>query len=453
MNPPLEVCILAAGIGSRMQSNKPKVLQTLAGRPLLDYLLDAAEALETFAVHVVIGQGADEVRAAFADRTDINWVFQAERLGTGHAVQQVTPHLGDHSRTLIMLGDCPLVEVDTLRSLVDLDADLSVLTVDLDDPFGYGRIIRDGEQIRSIVEEKDASESEKLIREINTGLMAVDSARLKLWLEMLTDDNAQKEYLITDIVGHANDAGCAVKAHKVADPLEVTGINTFVQLSGLERSLQAKRVEELMTGGVQVMDPARLDIRGQVSAGRGVKLDVNVILEGEVTLGDNVEIGPNCVIRDAVIGDGCAVRANSVVEEATLRNDCIVGPFARLRPGAELEEEVHIGNFVEVKKSSIGKRSKANHLAYLGDATIGADVNIGAGTITCNYDGAFKHQTQIGDGAFIGTNASLVAPVTIGSGTTVGAGSTIAKDVESEVLVVGRAQQVVIKGWQKPVKS
>ncbi len=453
MSDHLEIAILAAGIGSRMRSNKAKVLQTLAAKPLLGYLLDAVEQLNPAAIHVVIGQDADNVKAAFSDLKNINWVHQAERLGTGHAMQQVYPHLQGKGRVLVLLGDCPLIQSETIRRLVGQEADLSILTVDMDDPFNYGRIIRDGAQILQIVEEKDANDVQKRIKEINTGVMAADVSDLGIWLSQLTNDNAQAEYLLTDIVEHANADGKKVSGWKVEDPFEVTGINTFVQLAGLERALQSKQTEELMLLGVQVMDPSRLDIRGAVTAGQGVRLDVNVILEGEVTLGDNVDIGPNCLIKDSTIESGVQIRANSVIEEATVGPGAIIGPFARLRPGAELAAEVHIGNFVEVKKSYIGRGSKANHLAYIGDATIGEGVNYGAGAITCNYDGANKHQTVIEDDAFIGTNVSLVAPVTVGTGATVGAGSAVSKDVGANELAVARGKQVTIKNWNRPVKD
>jgi len=453
MSDHLEIAILAAGIGSRMRSNKAKVLQTLAAKPLLGYLLDAVEQLNPAAIHVVIGQDADNVKAAFSDLKNINWVHQAERLGTGHAMQQVYPHLQGKGRVLVLLGDCPLIQSETIRRLVGQEADLSILTVDMDDPFNYGRIIRDGAQILQIVEEKDANDVQKRIKEINTGVMAADVSDLGIWLSQLTNDNAQAEYLLTDIVEHANADGKKVSGWKVEDPFEVTGINTFVQLAGLERALQSKQTEELMLLGVQVMDPSRLDIRGAVTAGQGVRLDVNVILEGEVTLGDNVDIGPNCLIKDSTIESGVQIRANSVIEEATVGPGAIIGPFARLRPGAELAAEVHIANFVEVKKSYMGRGSKANHLAYIGDATIGEGVNYGAGAITCNYDGANKHQTVIEDDAFIGTNVSLVAPVTVGTGATVGAGSAVSKDVGANELAVARGKQVTIKNWNRPVKD
>lgn len=451
---PLEITILAAGVGSRMRSNKPKVLQTLSGRTILEYLLAAADSLKPTAIHLVVGHGAEMVRSAVAHRSDINVVVQSERRGTGHAMQQVAPHLQDKSRILMLLGDCPLIQPATLKALCGTAADLAVLTVEMDDPFGYGRIVRvPSGDIKAIVEEKDASDAEKQIREINTGVMAADAASLKYWLNQLTDDNAQQEYLLTDIVRHATTGGSPVTACLTENPLEVTGVNTYVQLAELERALQKQRATDLMLQGVQLMDPARLDIRGEVRAGPGVMIDINVILEGKVDLGEDVTIGPNCVIKDAVIEAGSEIRANTIIDGALVGAGSIVGPFARLRPGAELARSVHIGNFVEVKKSRLGEGTKANHLAYLGDATIGADVNVGAGTITCNYDGVNKHETRIGDGAFIGTNASLVAPVEIGAGSTVGAGSTITKNVEPEVLAVSRSKQVAVSNWQRPTKT
>lgn len=446
----LEICILAAGVGSRMRSNRPKTLQPLAGRPLLAHLLDTVAQLEADQTHVIVGQGADEVRAAFADRTDINWVYQHERLGTGHAMQQAVPSLAAHGRVLMLLGDAPLISLASLRSLTESTSDLSILSVDMAEPFNYGRIIRDGERVTRIVEEKDASDAEQLITEINTGVMCASTAGLRDWLARLDSDNAQQEYLLTDIVEHANAAGCLVSAIKAKDPVEVTGINTFEQLANLERHYQMTRAKELMAQGVHLADPARVDIRGELTTGADVSIDVNVIFEGSVKLGDGVRIGPNCVIKDTVIGAGSVIKANSVTEGATIGSNCSVGPFARLRPGAVLADEVGIGNFVEVKKTTLGRGSKASHLAYLGDSTLGEGVNIGAGTITCNYDGVNKYETHIGDGAFIGSNSSLVAPVTIGAGSTVGAGSTITKDVDEQVLAIGRGKQVTISNWQRP---
>lgn len=446
----LEVCILAAGVGSRMKSDGPKVLQPLAGRPLLSYLLDTVSSLSPFRVHVVVGKGGDEVRDTFRQAGGINWVEQVERLGTGHAVMQAVPHLEDGSRLLVLLGDTPLVRPETLRRLAGLASDLSVLSVLMPDPTGYGRIVRNGDRVTRIVEEADATDEQKRIREVNTGVMVADVRFLKSWLRLLTNDNAQSEYLLTDIVEQADKGQAKVIACIAENPDEVAGINSFVQLSALERKMQKTKATELMEQGVQIIDPARFDLRGTLKAGTGVRVDINVILEGRVELGDKVTIGPNVVIRDAIVGAGTEIKANSLVEEATLGRNCRVGPFARLRPGVELCDEVHVGNFVEVKKTRLGKGSKANHLAYLGDSTLGEGVNIGAGTITCNYDGVNKHQTRIGDGAFIGSNASLVAPVSIGAGSTVGAGSTITNDVPSQALAVGRGKQKSISSWRRP---
>jgi bifunctional UDP-N-acetylglucosamine pyrophosphorylase/glucosamine-1-phosphate N-acetyltransferase len=354
---------------------------------------------------------------------------------------------------LILLGDAPLVKRATLDELTSVDADLTVLTVDMVEPYNYGRILRQDERVMEIIEEKDANKQQRSITEINSGVMVADGKKLVSWLKQLTDDNAQKEFLLTDIVRYANNEGSIVKAYKTDDPVEVTGINTFSQLAGLERALQHKTAQQLMDQGVQLMDPARIDVRGNLVVGRGVSIDVNAIFEGEVTIGDDVAIGPNCVITDSQIGTGSVIKANSVLERAIVGERCSVGPFARLRPGAELEDEVAVGNFVEIKKSKLGKGSKASHLTYLGDSSIGAGANIGAGTITCNYDGVNKYETHIGDGAFIGSNSSLVAPVSIGAGATVGAGSTITKDVEANALALGRGKQKSIANWQRPTKK
>lgn len=449
----LEVCILAAGVGSRMCSDKPKVLQTLAGKPLLAHLLETVSSLSPTKVHVVVGQGAEEVKARFAERTDIEWVYQAERKGTGHAMQQAVPGIDPSSRVLILLGDAPLVKKTTLEALLSVDADLTVLSVDMDEPFNYGRILREHERVLGIIEERDATQVQRSINEINSGVMVAKAGKLLSWLEQLTDDNAQKEFLLTDIVRYANDGASTVRAYKTDDPVEVTGINTFTQLAGLERALQLKKAHQLMDQGVQLLDPKRLDVRGNLAAARGVSIDVNVIFEGEVTLGKDVTIGSNCLITDSIIGAGSVIKPNSVLEQVIVGERCTVGPFARLRPGAELGDEAAVGNFVEIKKTKLGKGSKASHLTYLGDSTIGSGVNIGAGTITCNYDGVNKYQTLIGDGAFIGSNSSLVAPVSIGAGATIGAGSTITKDVEENVLALGRGKQKSITNWLKPTKQ
>ena len=453
MSQSLEICILAAGVGSRMRSDKPKVLQTLAGKPLLEHLLETVSSLSPTRIHVVVGQGSDEIKAKFSERADINWVYQAERKGTGHAMQQATRVVDKDSRVLILLGDAPLVKKATLVDLTSVDADLTVLTVDMPDPYNYGRILRQDSRVLEIVEEKDASDQQRSIKEINSGVMVADAAKLVSWLNQLTDDNAQKEFLLTDIVRYANNEGSIVKAYKTDDPVEVTGINTFTQLAQLERALQRTKALKLMDQGVQLMDPERFDVRGNLTVGRGVSIDVNSIFEGEITIGDDVVIGPNCVITDSKIGTGSVIKANSVLEQTIVGDHCSVGPFARLRPGSELADQVAVGNFVEIKKSKLGKGSKASHLTYLGDSSIGAGVNIGAGTITCNYDGANKYQTNIGEGAFIGSNSSLVAPLNIGAGATIGAGSTITKDVDANVLALGRGKQKSIANWQRPTKK
>ncbi len=451
---PFEICILAAGMGTRMRSTRPKVLQLLAGRPLLSHLLDTVSDLEPSSIHVVIGQEADQIMSACPDIDNVHWVIQAERLGTGHAVMQAAPDLASGSRVVILLGDAPLISQATIRALLALRCDLGILSVDMDDPFNYGRIIRDGNRgVTAIVEERDASDEERLIREINTGCMVADADKLRGWLKKLDRDNDQGEYLLTDIVSIAADEGARVVAHKASDVMEVTGINNFEQLAALERNYQLREAKRLMAEGVHIVDPARFDSRGRIEAGRDVRIDVNVILEGEVILGDGVEIGSNCVIRNCTIGARTRIHPNTVMEDATIDEDCKVGPFARIRPGTRLENTVAVGNFVEVKKSTLGEGSKASHLAYLGDSTIGSGVNIGAGTITCNYDGVNKFQTRIGDNVFVGSNSSLVAPVTIGEGSTIGAGSTITKDVEPDVLALGRGRQTIISNWKKPVRK
>ncbi len=447
------MCVLAAGAGSRMHSDQPKVLQPLAGKPLLGYLLDTLKPLRPDRVHIVVGQGANEVQARFDAGTDINWVQQRDRLGTGHAVQQIAPHLNNlnkDARVLILLGDAPLISLATIEALLAVPTDLALLSVHMADPFNYGRIIRDGQRVIGIKEEPDASPAQKKITEINSGVMVANSTGLCDWLSLLTNDNAQQEYLLTDIVEHANKAGASIGLCLAEDPMEVAGVNTFSQLAKLERHVQKNIATQLTEQGVRLMDPARLDVRGTLNVGKDIVIDINVIIEGDVWLGDRVSIGPNCVIRDSRIGAGTQVKANSIVEEATVGAKCILGPFARLRPGTELADEVTVGNFVEVKKSRLGKGTKASHLAYLGDAVIDENVNIGAGTITCNYDGVNKHKTQIGAAAFIGSNSSLVAPVKIGAGATIGAGSTITKDVDSQTLALGRGKQKSVPGWQGP---
>ncbi len=445
----IEICILAAGMGSRMKSDKPKVLHTLAGRPLLQHLVDTVQGISPEQVHVVIGNGADQVKQAFT-RTKLNWVHQEDQRGTGHAVMQALPDIAEDARILILLGDAPLIDVNTIRTLVSADCDLGILTVVLENPFNYGRIVRgDDEQVRAIVEEKDATAKQKEIREINSGVMVTTGKLLTDWLARIDTNNVQQEYLLTDIVGLANDDGCTVRAIMTDDPLEATGVNNFAQLAALERVYQMREAEKLMNAGVHILDPARIDIRGNLSVGKNVRIDVNCIFEGEVTLGDNVIISSNCIIKDSTIADGSVIKPNSMLEEATIGEHCSVGPFARLRPGAHLVNTVSVGNFVEVKKTKMGQGAKASHLSYLGDAEIGAGVNIGAGTITCNYDGVNKHVTEIEDNVFVGSNSSLVAPVKIGEGATIGAGSTITHDVKGG-LAIGRGRQKIFENWKGP---
>ena len=452
---PVTVVILAAGQGKRMNSDLPKVLQPLAGRPLLAHVVDAANGVSPAAISVVYGHGGERVREALGDDR-LSWVLQAEQLGTGHAVMQAVPSIPDDHLVLVLYGDVPLVDPETLRALVAASGPrtLSVLTVELDDPSGYGRVIRDtAGGVARIVEHKDAGRKELAVREVNTGLLAAPAGALKRWLAALGNDNAQREYYLTDCVVAALRDGFDVVGVRAPTAAEVLGVNDKTQLADVEAALRRRRATALMRQGVTLADPARFDQRGEVVAGRDVYIDVNVVLSGRVSLGDRVQIGPGCVLRDCSIGADSIVQAHSVVEQAEVGASCIIGPFARLRPGAVLMREVHIGNFVEVKNSRMGDTSKANHLAYVGDATVGARVNIGAGTIVANYDGANKHHTVIGDDAHTGSNSVLVAPISVGAGATVGAGSTVTKTVPPGKLTVARAKQVTVEGWQRPRKQ
>ena len=451
----LGVAILAAGQGTRMKSDLPKVLHPLADRPLLRHVVDTALALEPARLCIVHGHGGDQVRLAMGE-LDCDWALQAERKGTGHALLQAMPLLGDVDRVLVLYGDIPLIRAATLRRLMAeaRDARLGVLTAILPDPGGYGRIVRDHDgQVRRIVEEKDASEAELAIDEINTGFMIADRNHLTAWLERLGNDNAQGEYYLTDIIAMAAAEGLAIATTQAERIEEILGVNDRIQLADLERRFQARLAHDLMRDGVSLRDPARLDVRGHLQVGRDVSIDINCLFEGEVILGDGVAIGPNCYLRDCVIGAQSQVLANSVIEEARVGSQARIGPFSRLRPQAELADEVHVGNFVEIKKARIGRGTKISHLTYIGDAQVGSGVNIGAGTITCNYDGVNKHLTQIGDGAFIGSNTALVAPVTVGEGATIGAGSVIGRDTPPHKLTLTRAPQRTIDQWQKPVKK
>lgn len=449
----LEVIVLAAGGGTRMRSGLAKVLHPLAGRPILAHVLDAATGLGQQRVHVVVGEQGAAVQAYFADRPKLRWVCQQPRLGTGHAVAQALPHVAADATVLVVLGDMPLVRTETLAECIrGAGGGLAVVTAQLDNPHGFGRIRRDAGRIVGIVEEADASADERAIREVNTGIMAAPATLLRDLLAAVNVENQQGEYYLTDVVALAAERGIDVAAVPAPAAEEVIGINDRVQLARAERRRQRQLAEALMADGVTVMDPARLDIRGRVVAGRDCVIDVGVVFEGDVTLGNAVTVGPNCVIRDATLGDDVEVRPMSCIDGATIAAGCRIGPYARLRPGTELGERVHIGNFVETKKARLGAGAKANHLAYVGDASVGANANIGAGAITCNYDGVDKHRTEMGDGVFVGSNATLVAPVVIEDDAYVAAGSTITSTVERENLAVGRGRQRNIAGWTPPAK-
>jgi bifunctional UDP-N-acetylglucosamine pyrophosphorylase/glucosamine-1-phosphate N-acetyltransferase len=437
-----------------MRSDLPKVLQALAGRPLLGHVLDCAAALGADDVCVVYGHGGETVKNAFPDRS-LRWTLQSEQLGTGHALQQAMPDTPDENRVLVLFGDVPLLTPATCQRLLDETptGDVAVLTVDMADPTGYGRIIREGSKVSCIVEEKDAGPDERAVREINTGVLVAPADKLRGWLAGLGNDNAQGEYYLTDAIAMAVNDGVDVHGIKADSWTEVMGINDKKQLAEAERALQARLVEELMQQGVGFADPARVDIRGTLHCGKDVFIDVNAVFEGDVELGDGVKIESNNLVRDSRLGAGTLVHSNCHIEGADTGNECEIGPFARLRPGARLANNVKVGNFVEIKKSTVADGSKVNHLTYIGDTEIGTGVNVGAGTITCNYDGVNKHKTTIGDGAFIGSGVELVAPVKVGAGATIGAGSTITKEVGEDQLVLERARQKAVPGWKKPTKK
>jgi bifunctional UDP-N-acetylglucosamine pyrophosphorylase/glucosamine-1-phosphate N-acetyltransferase len=454
----LNIVIMAAGKGTRMKSRLPKVLHRLAGQSLLHHVLQTASALAAERVIVITGHGAEEVEAAVG-AAGIAFVRQMPQLGTGHAVQQAVPLLADDGITLILNGDVPLIEASTTRALVEACAGdrLALLTLELDDATGYGRIVRDGERVQAIVEHKDASPAQRAIREIYTGIMAAPTAALKRWLGRLSNDNVQKEYYLTDVVAMAVADGVPVVAAQPASETEVLGVNSPLQLADLERRLQRRRAEALMEAGVRLADPGRLDVRGELVCGSDVEIDVNCVFEGRVRLGDGVRIGANCVISDASIEAGAVVHPFTHIEGQSVGvkvgRGALIGPFARLRPGASLGDEVHIGNFVEVKNATLAKGAKANHLAYLGDASVGERVNYGAGSITANYDGANKHRSVIGNDVHVGSNCVLVAPITVGDGATIGAGSTLNRDAPAGQLTVARARQVTLAGWTRPAKK
>lgn len=452
----LQIVVLAAGQGKRMYSKLPKVLHKIAGKALLGHVLDTARMLSPAKLVVVYGHGGAQVQAAFAGQDDLSWAHQAEQLGTGHAVRQAMPHV-QGGITLILYGDVPLTRKETLEQLLaatDHCAAVGLLTDYLPDSSGYGRIVRDGaHKVLRIVEQKDASEAERAINEINTGMMAVPTAHLDGWLRELRSDNAQGEYYLTDIIALAVRDGLAVNAVQPADHWEAEGINNKLQLAQLERIYQQNLARDLLTAGVTLADPARIDVRGILHHGQDVCVDVNCLFEGLVELGNNVSIGANCILKNVKVADNTVIHPFCHLEDAAVGAGNVIGPYARLRPGAQLADGVHIGNFVEIKKSDVGVGSKVNHLTYIGDASIGSGVNVGAGTITCNYDGVNKSRTVIGDNAFIGSNTSLVAPVEVGAGATTGAGSVITRDAPAGQLSVSRAKQLTVPGWQRPMKQ
>ena len=454
----LNIVIMAAGKGTRMKSQWPKVLHKLAGRSLLQHVLQTAAELQADRIVTITGHGADQVEGAVA-APHLKFVRQMPQLGTGHAVQQAVPALLDEGTTLILNGDVPLIQAGTLKALVQACAgrQLALLTIELPDATGYGRIVREGASVRAIVEHKDASDAQRRIREVYTGVMAAPTVQLKRWLARLKNDNAQGEYYLTDVVAMAVADGVPVTATAAANEIEVLGINSPLQLADLERRYQRSLADTLMEAGVRLADPARLDVRGELLTGRDVEIDVNCVFEGRVQLGDNVRIGANCCLRNVIIGSNAVIHPFTHIDGEALGvkvgAGALIGPFARLRPGADLAEDVHIGNFVEVKNSTMARGSKANHLAYLGDATIGERVNYGAGSITANYDGANKHRTVIGADVHVGSNCVLVAPITIGAGATIGGGSTVTRNAPAGQLTLVRAKQVVIDGWTRPTKK
>jgi len=451
----LSIIILAAGQGTRMRSSLPKVLHPLGGRPLLRHVVDTVQGLGAADVHAVIGHGAERVREVFAD-PGVDWVIQDKQLGTGHAVAQALPGVPDEHVVLVVYGDAPLIRRITLEQLCAIAAtgELALLTAELEDPTGYGRILRDADgNISGSVEEKDATPEQRRIREVNTGFIAAPAARLRAWVGALDSDNAQGEFYLTDVVALARGAGIAVRGVSATDPDEILGVNDRAQLAALERCFQQRQATACLQAGITLLDPQRFDLRGHLAAGQDVVIDVNAVLEGRITLGDRVTIGPNVVMRDVTVGADVTILANCVIEEAVIGDGARIGPFARIRPGTGLAANTHVGNFVEIKQSDVGSGSKINHLSYIGDTSVGRNVNIGAGTITCNYDGANKHRTVIGDNVFIGSDTQLIAPVAVHDGATIGAGSTITRDAPADELTLSRAPQETRTGWQRPVKK
>ncbi|HOZ04903.1 MAG TPA: bifunctional UDP-N-acetylglucosamine diphosphorylase/glucosamine-1-phosphate N-acetyltransferase GlmU [Arenimonas sp.] len=454
MTQALHIVILAAGEGKRMKSALPKVLQKIAGKPMLSHVIAAARALEPEGLHIVYGHGGVQVREAFSDQLDLNWVEQAEQKGTGHAVQQAMPAIPDNARVMVLYGDVPLIRTETLQAMLAFDASLVVLAAELENPTGYGRIVLDAVgNVAAIVEQKDASAEQRAIHLVNTGMIAAHATMLKKWLTGLKNNNAQGEYYLTDVFASAAHEYQAATVVRCGDVIETEGANDAWQLMQLERAYQIRAAKKLAEQGVRFNDAARFDMRGELVVGTDVEIDVDVIIEGKVTLGNGVRIGPFCRLKNVLLADDVQVHPHSDLEGVVAGKHCTIGPFARLRPGTELAESVHIGNFVETKKASLGKGSKANHLSYLGDAAIGEKVNIGAGTITCNYDGVNKSLTTIEDGVFVGSNSSLVAPVTVARNATIGAGSVITKDAPADQLTVSRARQISIPAWRRPQKK
>ena len=449
----LHVIVLAAGAGTRMKSRRAKVLMPLAGRSLLEHVITAARALKPAGIHIVYGHCGDQVQAAFAGQTDLDWVLQADRLGTGHAVEQALARVPDGVRVLVLYGDVPLTRVATLQNLLDADAGFSLLTTRLADPRGYGRVLCDGNgMVHAVVEEKDADDTQRAVNLVNTGILVAAAAALRGWIGRLDRNNAQGEYYLTDIFGMAAQENGSALSVECDDPIEVAGANDALQLAGLEAAYRERAAQALMQQGVRLADPSRIDVRGTVETGHDVEIDIDVILEGHVILGDDVRIGAFNRLKNVQLAAGTVVQSHCDLDGVITHGACTVGPFARLRPGTVLDTGSHVGNFVEMKKTHLGEGSKASHLSYLGDSEIGSKVNIGAGTITCNYDGVNKFVTRIGDGAFIGSNSALVAPVTIGAHATIGAGSVITVNAPEGELTVARARQQTLQGWQRPVK-
>jgi len=453
-----DIIILAAGKGTRMKSALPKVLHKLAGKSLLQHVVDSANSVQNANITIVTGHGSDEVRSSVSssETSSLNYVEQTEQLGTAHAVQMVVPNLGNGGTSLILYGDVPMILPETIHEMLGAvsESNMSLLTVTLDDPTGYGRILRnESGQVTAIIEQKDASTEQLKVREVNTGVLAVKTKQLKQWLPQIDNNNAQGEYYLTDLIAIARSNGVTIETKQPQSVEEVEGVNNRIQLSALERFYQKQQAEALMVAGATLADPSRIDVRGNLKTGNDSYIDINAVFEGDVTLGSNVSIGPNCHIIDSDIGDYVEIYANSVIEQSQIANHSVIGPFARLRPGTVLAEKAKVGNFVETKNTHVGKGSKINHLSYVGDSELGEGVNVGAGTITCNYDGVNKHKTVMGDNSFIGSNSSLVAPVQIGKNATVGAGSTITKDVPDDELGLTRASQKSISDWHRPTKK